>query len=870
MVKDFSKAKYISAPLNLIEKLYGEKEENFKNALYIWPFGCTRFHACRLFTPSKEVKKAELAFHCDNLFDLWLNGTLVSMDTKHLQLTDVSELIKSGENNLHIRGYQSGTDDFYSAAITGGVRIYYTDGTTEEIVTDGQFKQLQLVNFWETEEPEGFETATQGGHHCRGINVMEAHPRALRRSFYFVRKFSLQKMPISAHLYSTALGCYEPYLNGNRITDSFFMPFCQNIKREYQDFDVLSLLQEGDNTIGVITGNGSYNCASWGEMTANIPEVMAILELEYADGTKESICTDEFWSCTPSPLIENDIQYGERYDARLEKSDWCAPAVDTSDYALVSARFDTESSDFLVQNYPYIKKAKEYPLNEYKVLPDGSFLYDVGLCIAGRARITFQNLKSGQKVRIRYCERLTEDGMPENGAYTTVFYQNDCTPNGKSPLFMRNLDVYYAKGEPYETYECRFAYTGFRYIWVECLTDVSQIVQLTAFELHNELQECGEIITNDAAINKIFAATKRAWLNNLSNGPTDCPTREKNFWNGDAEIFSHAACWLTDNSDFLARWTENGKKMHPGPYAWEDEIYEIPLTLYAFYGDKELLRRRYPDMLQLIEKRQEFDGMILPQEDSHQYCDWLSPTGITPNKEFFCGCWYYHMLARVADVAEILGDAQKCATLREKAKAAREEFNRRHLVDNGSDYDARNQCGIVLPLVFGIAPEENRSTLAATLAKYIEKADNHLTTGFIGTRFIFDVLAEYGYEGLAYKVLTNKTFPSWLNMLSSGATAITESWLGAADPDKSLSMSHFSLGSVISWFFEYLGGIRINESQPGLAHIVLKPVMIKEIGSFAVRYQSKYGEIYTEWHFVGEKPVFNYRVPQGVKVTVIE
>lgn len=189
-------------------------------------------------------------------------------------------------------------------------------------------------------------------------------------------------------------------------------------------------------------------------------------------------------------------------------------------------------------------------------------------------------------------------------------------------------------------------------------------------------------------------------------------------------------------------------------------------------------------------------------------------------------------------------------------------------MDNGSDYDARNQCGIVLTLAFGIAPEENRRALADTLAEYIRQADNHLTTGFIGTRFIFEVLADYGYEELAYKVITNKTFPSWLDMLSSGATAITESWLGENDPDKSLSMAHFSLGSVIAWFFEYLGGIHINESAPGLTHIVLKPVTIRQIGSFAVRYQSKYGEIYTEWHFENGEPQFTYRVPQGVSVTV--
>lgn len=865
--KVFSRASFISAPVQVRERFNRPKEETFPKALYIWPYGCERFHAYRLFTPGKEVVKAETAFLCDNLFDVWLNGLQIAEDVKHLALTDITDLVKSGENNLHIRGYQSGTDASFSAAITGGIRLYYADGATEEIVTDRSFRHTTLVPFWETEEPEGFEIATRDN--AGDMNVMEMHPIALRRSFYFIRQFELHKKPISARLYATALGCYEPYLNGARITDSFFMPFCQNFQKEYQEFDILPMLQEGKNTLGMITGNGSYNCASWGSLSAKIPEVMAILELEYEDGEKEIIYTDEEWLCAPSPLVDNDIQYGERYDARLEKADWCAENVDTADYVKAAARANTDNQVLLAQNYPYIKKMKEYPLTEYKVLPDGSFMYDIGICIAGRARVTFRNLPEGKKIRIRYCERLTDAGAPENGAYTTVHYQQDCAPDGRSPLFMRNMDVYYAKGGASETYECRFAYTGFRYIWLECLDSIDQVAELTAFELHNDLTETGEIITQDEALNKIFNAAKRSWLNNLFNGPTDCPTREKNFWNGDAQIFSHTACFLTDNSTFLARWTDNGKKMHAGPYAWEDETYEIPLTLYAFYGDKEILRRRYPEMLKLVEKRVEFEGMILPEKDSHQYCDWLSPTGITPDKQFFGGCWYYHMLVCVADVAEILGDTENCARLREKARIAGEEFNRRHLVDEGRDYDARNQCGIVLPVAFGIAPREHRQALADTLAEYVRKADCHVTTGFIGTRYLFEVLADYGYKDLAYKVIANKTFPSWLDMFATGATAITESWLGEKDPDKSLSMAHFSLGAVVGWFFEYLGGIRINESEAGLTHIVLKPMMIKEIGSFAVRYQAKCGEIYTEWHYEGEQPVFNYRVPEGVDVTLV-
>lgn len=837
---------------------------NFPDALYIWPFGYERFHCYKLFMLCKKVDKAEIAFLCDNFFDVWINGRLIDSHTSHLQLTDITEYVKLGENNLHIRGYQSGTDEGYSSAITGGIRIYYTDGSKEEFVTDDTFKQMRLVDFWETEEPEGFETAKD--INISDMNVMELHPRALRRSFYFIRPFNINKKLTSAKLFATALGCYEPYLNGNRIVDSFFMPFCHNYQKEYQEYDILNLLHTGKNVLGMITGNGTYNCSSWGRLTAKLPEVMAIVELEYEDGEKEQIYTDDKWLCAPSPLIENDIQYGERYDARMEIAEWCSENVDISKFTNVSSRKNEEHQKLLQQNYPMIKKIKEYTPEDYRCLSDNSILFDIGVCIAGRARIILKNLSRGDKVRIRYCERLTEDGNPENGAYTTVHYQQDCAPDGISSMFMRNMDVYIAKGIDEEVYECRFAYTGFRYVWIEGLNSVNQIVRMTAFELHNDLIETGNLFTHNDSINQIFKATKRAWLNNIFNGPTDCPTREKNYWNGDAQIFSNAACWLTDNSAFLSRWTDNGIKMHPGPYAWEDETYEIPWTLYKFYGDVDILRKRFPMMLKLVDKRTEFEGMILPEKDTHQYCDWLSPTGITPNKQFFCGCWYYHMLVRVADIAEILCEKEICAELRHKAKIAKDEFNHRHFNKAEFDYDAKNQCGIILPLAFGLAPEEHKDQLAERLVEYIKEENYHVTTGFIGTRYFFDVLTEHGYGEVAYKILSNKTFPSWMNMLSTGATSITESWFGEKDPDISISMSHFSLGSFISWFFEYLGGIRIKESKPGFSEVVLKPIVMKQIGSFAITYQTKYGDISTKWYYEGDVPVFEYSVPPGVTV----
>ena len=279
--RDFSKAEYISAPKSALTEYGIRKEENFPEAKYIWPIGYRRFHSCRIFKPKGIVVRAEAAFLCDNLFDLWLNGKEIASGIKHLPLTDITELISEGENNLHIRGYQSDSYKRITAAITGGLRLYYSDGSIEQILTDSGFKELHFVNFWETEEPEGFEVALPyTKYRTTDMNVMEYHPTAARRSFYFKKSFSLDRLPKSARLLSSALGFYEPYLNGRRVTDSFFMPFSQVYRHEYQEFDVLPLLGIGENTIGMISGNGWYNCHSWGSLYGKIPAIIAMLELE--------------------------------------------------------------------------------------------------------------------------------------------------------------------------------------------------------------------------------------------------------------------------------------------------------------------------------------------------------------------------------------------------------------------------------------------------------------------------------------------------------------------------------------------------------------------------------------------------------------
>lgn len=861
---DFSASCLIEAPDAAIAALSEKKCEAFPQAPWMWARQYVRFHACRLFEVGENLVRCEGAFVCDNRFDLWLNGQPIAAGVRELGLRDLTDLVRPGENNLHLRAYQTDTPARFGAAITGGLRLFYADGHTEEVLTDGGFRQLGLINFWQTEEPEGFESIRpEDAANRLPMSVTEYHPIARRRSFYMRRCFALPRLPVRAVLRATAEGLYEPYLNGNRLTDARLIPSATERCREFQCFDLLPFLHEGDNCLGVLLGNGWYNCESWGVLSANRPAFVCEAELTFGDGEVQYLRSDGAWECRPSPLTENDLQFGERYDARLESDDWCLPQGGEG-FVPVSARAaDLRAA---LQNYPPVRAVVTHRPRRIGTLPGGAPLFDLGINIAGRARAVFRGLRRGQCVRLRYCERLREDGQPENYAYGAVFYPQDTEPDGLSPWLLRNMDCYVAAGRAEEAYECRFAYTGFRYLWVEGLESEDQLCLLEALELHNDLRPTVEIASPCSAVTDLFTAVRQTWYNNLCNGPTDCPTREKNYWNGDMQIFSTAACFLTDNSGLLARWTDCGRKMHAGPYGWEDETYILPMTLWRFYGDEAILRRRYPEMLALIERRTESPDMILPEHPQFNYCDWLSPRGVSPDPRFFAGCYWYKTLTDVATAAEALGDDRKAAGLRRRAAAVREEFNRRYLTDGGSDYAARCQAGLVLPLAFGLAPDDRRGALAATLDGYIRREDFHLSTGFIGTRYLLPVLCDNGYTDTAVRLLLQTDFPSWRYILSTGATNMTESWLGMRDPDRSLSMCHYSLGAVVGWFFEYLGGLRIGQSSPGLSRVVLAPVMPREIGGFSMRYETPRGILHTAWHYEGDRPVFTYSAPAGTEV----
>ncbi len=862
------RAKWISASDSLLSRFDREKTPEFPCARFIWGW-YTRIHFRRIFSVDGELSRAFIHIKCDNIADLYINGFCVSFEKCDSGAVDITDLLTQGENVLAIRAYQTATHDSFSSALTGGIRLSYKNGREEDILTDESFEFLRLVDFWVTEEPDGWQTDKSSRSYSPRV-VTDIHPIAARRSAYFASDFEISSAVRRATLYGSALGCYEPYLNGERVDEAMFMPSSTEKVKEYQSFDVTHLVKNGKNTLGAITGNGWYNCSSWGSLGANKPAIMLCLEIEYENGEKQYIGTDESWKNYPTPLKENDLQFGERYDARNEIDGWCTPDCDRSEWTNAQ-EIPTPYATLTEQNYPPVRPVKEHSVSYMGQTPDGEYMYDCGMNIAGVVKITLHNSRKGQRIFINCCERLKDDGItPELGAYGAVYYQQDSLADGKAPYNRRNLNVYIARGKETETYCPRFTYTGFRYIYISGTDERPSENDIKGVEIHNDLTPLGDFSSSDESLTRLWRAVSQTWRNNCYNGPTDCPTREKNFWNGDSQIFINAACWIDDVSSLMARWTDAGRKMHEGPYGWEDEEYVIPYALYKFYGDKEILKVKYPVMLRLIEKREEFDGMLLPENPISPYCDWLNPTGANLSKVFFSGCWWLRMLDGIAKIADILGDTEKRDELRLRFMRGREEFNRRHFDYNACEYDEKIQSALVLPLAFGIAPEEYREKIAQNLIRYIERDGRALTTGFIATRYLMNVLADTGNIDTAVMLLQREEFPSWNYIFSTGATNMTESWNGMKDEDKSLSMSHFSLGAIVAWLFEYLGGIRVEDCSAGFSHVVLKPHFSPKIGDCRVSYRSPAGLITSEWHYEDGKPVWSYTVPDGVTVEVIE
>ncbi len=862
-------AAFISAPESYLRTLEKMPKSKLPLGDWIGPVAYTRYYLRREINLAEPVISAELEFQSSLPIDIFFGDKQIpveKIDGWYLSgVKNVTEFLKYGTNYLSIRGFLSDEPMRFHIGVRGCLKIVYANGKTENFSTSDGFQCYGMCNFWRNTEIPDWQTEPLIIE--RKMNQSRLHPLLRMRATYLKKEFSLEKQIKKAVLFATAKGLYVPYINGKRVTDGRFLPGSSDSVCEYREFDVTEFISQGRNVIGAELGSGFYNSESWGSFFNKIPALAMQLEIEYPDGEIYTVSTDETWLVAASPRVANDIQFGERYDARLEIKNWCSVSG-TGRWVNVKKRCFNDISYKKAEYNPVCIKNELTAVKIFKLV-NGFICYDFGVNSSGRVKLLLKHTNPGERVIIRYCEELeqSEDGGYRANAteYGDVYFYKDTLEDGIARYGARNIDVYVCKGAEEEEYIPEFTFTGFRYIYVCGYSGEYVEETVKKVEMYNDLEVLGKFQTSHAGLSEIWDAVCRSYRSNIVTGPTDCPTREKNFWNGDLQTFINTACWYMDNNRFLQNWTEYGRKMGgDDTYGWADEDYITPLTLYKFYGNTEVIARNYEKVKNLIEKRkrQVKPGEFLPSVNTLTYGDHKAGKRV-PN-DFFCSAYYCYMFKCTAEMAEIIGNNYSVQVYRSEFEKARKAFNEKFYLPAEHDYCPKVQGGIVYPVAFGIADQSEIKGLLKTLHNYVVADDYRFMTGFMSTEFILGILCDNGYDKDALRLITNDRYPSLLNMIrTANCGTTTESWeakVGVGD-----SLNHYAIGNAARWFFEYLGGIK--SVKPDFDEIAIKPYFFEILRDVSVSYRSAHGLIESKWQFNEENDTFtwNVTVPSGVK-----
>lgn len=699
----------------------------------------------------------------------------------------------------------------------------------------------------------------------------------------FRKEFDISKKIKSARLYCTSLGLYEFYLNGEKVGDQLFTPGWTSFEKrlQYQVYDVADMFNTGKNAAALMLGNGWYRAFrpnSNQDQNIDDLEVLAQIEIEFTDGTKQTINTDNSWKSSTGAVIKSEIYDGEIYDARLEKTGWKSPGFDDSEWKSVVVTQSDKNHLVSAVSEP-VRRMNELNPIEIIYTPNGDTVIDMGQNMVGWCRLQL-NCPKGTTIKLRHAEVLDQDGN---------FY----TTNLRSA---KQEIVYTCNGNGEEVYEPHFTFQGFRYVDISGYPKEVTKNIFKGIVVHSDLERTGTFRCNNELINQLQHNIIWGQKGNFVDVPTDCPQRNERLgWTGDAQVFAPTSCFNMQSATFWTKWLydlaadqhEDGAVPHVipnvlgrgGSSGWADAAVIVPWVLYQSYGDKRILEKQYNSMKQWVEfMREQAGNNYIYKAKDRQFGDWLAFAttrsdypGATTDKDFLSTAYFYHSTSLLQKVADILGktsDAVDYQNLQEKIKEA---FNREFVTPNGR-LSSNTQTAYVVALSFGLLPENLEETAASRLAEDVRKF-GHITTGFLGTADICPVLSKYGYLDEAYMLLYRKDYPSWLYPVTKGATTIWERWDGIKadgtfqNPGMN-SFNHYAYGAVGNWLYKTVAGINPDDECPGYKDIVIKPCPGNEMNDVVASHESLYGKIVSQWKIQDGKMQLTVEVPANTSAEV--
>ena len=752
----------------------------------------------------------------------------------------------------------------------GDVSVWSQDGNTFETgFLGGEWKDSKWICFW------------------RGQRLCE-HPQVFFRDFDLPRGKKLR----SARLYATALGCYEAELNGSVVSWPFAPGWtCYRSRVQYQAYDVTSNLKQKGNTLWLTLAGGWYSgriAAQWNIGTPRYaypgdPEtVRAELRLVFEDGSVEVIGTDSSFG---TANLGASIRMGDIYDGELVQA-WRTKEIARKQASTAAAVYEPPANEKHI--WPRIewtsgpKVARLQTMEPVSITKrcEGTYIVDFGQNFTGREVLHLKKTVRGATITVKHGEMLEADG--------SLYVSNLRTAKA--------MTTYICDDAEEVTYEPTFTFYGFRYMEISGWFGPRPTKKsVNAVVLSSDLLRTGSFSCADEMVNKLFENTGWGLRSNLLDVPTDCPQRDERFgWTGDTEVICNAATYCLYAPDFYNKWVTDlnlgqGKEgtypyaapspvpddpvPPPGP-GWSDAAVIVPWQIYRKYGDVRILERSFDHIKKYIDGEIKYTrGTYIL--DPPRFGDWLNVNAVTSNA--LIGTAYLAGMTRLAArIAKILGREEDREHMEALSKKVRNAFKRRFF-DPKTGLRETTQCAYLMALHFDLLPKSwIARTVEALVNDIVEKRGLHLSTGFLGTPLLLPVLTRYGRSDVAYDLLRQQSYPSWIYPITQGATTMWERWnsytkeTGFGDINMN-SFNHYAYGAVSEWFFEGICGIQPIEDDPSAVafkRFRLAPAFNESMGAALAAFISPYGYILSYWGFAHNELEWCFSVPDNSSAEV--
>ena len=679
------------------------------------------------------------------------------------------------------------------------------------------------------------------------------------------KEFNLSKKVKTATLSISALGMYEAYINGRRVGDFVFAPGWTSYDNrvQYQEYDVTDLI-ENRNTLSVTLGRGwCFSRLSWNEdyfrpYKYSSPAIICALKIVFTDGTEQTIYSDESFTASKSGILYSEIYDGETFDANVTQESWVK--TEKCDY----------SKDILVpQQGEHICEIEEISPKALITTPKGEKVIDFGQNMVGYVRFQV-NAPAGTVIELSHADVLDADGnfYTDNlrTAKQTIKYITACKQTETNP---------------------HFTFQGFRYIRISGWYGDINEDDFRAVVIHSDIKCTGYFECSNAKVNKLFSNILWGQKGNFLDVPTDCPQRDERLgWTGDAQVFVRTATFNYDVLKFFTKWLTDMKLEQfanggipavvpdviggneSSSSAWGDAAVICPWQLYLTYGDKKILADQFDCMKKWVDYiRGQGDDEFL-WNTGHHYGDHLSLDKTVTSKDLIATAFFAYSTKLLIKSGNILG---KDMTAYESLYGHIVSAFRENFIKNGR-LVSNTQTAHAIALYFDLCGEY-KENIAKNLARLITDNGNRLTTGFVGTPYLLHALSQNGYAEIAYNLLLQEEFPSWLYSVNKGATTIWEHWDGIKE-DGSFwcadmnSFNHYAYGAVADWMYGAVCGINIDENAPGFENAILKPIADKRLHFAKASISTKYGILSSEWNINGDTIQYRFEVPNRAEIVL--